>query len=198
MLDIEERPKTPAEYNKAAMEGTRTVLDRWVCFAGRGIGWLVFVAMGISVVEVVARYGFNNPTSWVHESVVFLIAVTFALGGPVALARNKHIRVRVIYDYVKPEKRRWLDVVNDGVTFIFCTFMTYAAYTMFYRSTHDPLGQWTLERSGTSWNPPIPSFVKGIILIAVVVMAVQALLHFIQSLQGKGPMQRPERSGEAR
>ncbi|PWG64391.1 TRAP transporter small permease subunit [Spiribacter halobius] len=179
-----------ATHLESALEGTRTALDRAVCRAGRGIAWLIFIAMAISVAEVLARYGFNNPTSWVHESVVFLVAVIFAFGGPAALAKNRHIRVRVIYDYVSPARRRWMDVLNDGVTLLFCVAMSYAAYVMFWRSTHDPMGNWTLERSGTSWNPPIPSLIKGAILVALAVMTVQALLHFIQSLRGNGPGQR--------
>ena len=43
----------------------RNALDRLIARGGRAVSWLVLVAMGISVVEVFMRYGFNNPTSWV-------------------------------------------------------------------------------------------------------------------------------------
>jgi TRAP-type C4-dicarboxylate transport system permease small subunit len=163
----------------------RTALDRLVARGARGAAWLVLIAMGISVVEVFLRYGFNNPTSWVHESVVFLVAVTFALGGPAALARNSHIRVKVLYDSAGPRLRCWMDRFNDLVTLGFCLAMSYAAFHMFWRASHNPLGEWQLERSGTSWNPPFPALVKGMILFALALMTLQALLHLVQSIRAR-------------
>lgn len=156
--------------------------DAAIDWCGKGISWLVFVSMLISVGEVVSRYVFDSPTSWVHETTVFLIAIMFCVGGPVALARDKHIRVRVIYDQVSPRVRRWLDVLNALIALGFCGGMSWAAYTLFWRSSHDPSGAWTLERSGTSWNPPFPTLTKGIILAALVIMTVQIVLHLVQAL----------------
>lgn len=169
----------------------RTRLDHYVNAAGKAVSWLVFAAAAISVYEVIMRYAFNSPTSWVHETVVFLIACIFALGGPVALARDKHIRVRLIYDAVSPRARRYLDILNDVITFVFTIAMSYAAYIMFWRASHSPLGGWQLERSGTSWNPPFPALIKGVILLSVAVMMVQAVLHIIHSVRTR-PQPRPE------
>ncbi|PSJ20577.1 C4-dicarboxylate ABC transporter permease, partial [Halomonas sp. ND22Bw] len=44
---------------------------------------------------------------------------------------------------------------------------------------------WQLERSGTSWNPPFPALVKGVILLALAIMCVQSLLHLTRSLRRK-------------
>lgn len=173
--------------DRSGQEGhIRTILDFAVAESAKVFAWLVFVGAVISVYEVVMRYAFNSPTSWVHETTVFLISVIFALGGPIALARDKHIRVRLIYDWVGPKAKRWLDVVNSIITFVFLGGMTYAAYVMFYKSTHSPLGFIQLERSGTSWNPPFPAFTKTIILISVAVMLLQTILHLVKALRGQG------------
>ncbi len=179
--------RDPAELIERveALGPERTALDRLVARGAHGAAWLVLIAMGISVVEVFLRYGFNNPTSWVHESVVFLVAVTFALGGPAALARNSHIRVKVLYDSAGPRLRCWMDRFNDLVTLGFCLAMSYAAFHMFWRASHNPLGEWQLERSGTSWNPPFPALVKGMILFALALMTLQALLHLVQSIRAR-------------
>jgi len=175
----------------------RSVFDRGVVWCARGAAWLVFVAMGISVFEVIMRYGFDAPTSWVHESVVMLVAISFALGGPAALASNRHIRVRILYDAVGPRIKRWLDRFNDLVTFLFCMGMSYAAYMMFWTASHNPLGDWQLERSGTSWNPPFPALVKGMIMLALIIMCVQSLIHLVQSLRGKSALQSHDDEGAA-
>jgi hypothetical protein len=62
--------------------------------------------------------------------------------------------------------------------------MSYSSYTMFYRSVALP-GGWTLERSGTSWNPPFPSMSKGIILFALAVMTLQSVSHLVQAVRGR-------------
>ncbi|SNY89963.1 TRAP-type mannitol/chloroaromatic compound transport system, small permease component [Cohaesibacter sp. ES.047] len=171
----------------AAPSGTdgeaRTPLDAAITWCGRGLAWLVFIAMAISVIEVISRYAFDSPTSWVHETVVFMIAILFAFGGPVAMAKDKHIRVRLIYDTVSLRARRWLDLFNSIITLFFAAGMSYAAYTMFWRASHNPLGEWSLERSGTSWNPPFPALTKGIILIALAIMTLQTLLHLYKSIR---------------
>lgn len=161
----------------------RNALDRLVAQGGRGVAWLILLAMGISVVEVFMRYAFNSPTSWVHETVVFLIAVIFTLGGPAALARNSHIRVKVLYNSAGPRLKVWMDRFNDLVTLGFCVTMSYAAFHLFWSASHNPLGEWSLERSGTSWNPPFPALIKGMILFSLMLMTLQALLHLIQSLR---------------
>jgi len=184
---FEELSNTEAGIQPLAHRGTeghiRTRLDAAIEWCGRGLAWLVFIAMAISVLEVISRYVFDSPTSWVHETTVFMIAIIFALGGPAAMARDKHIRVRLIYDAVSPRARRWLDVFNGVITLGCAGGMSYAAYVLFWRASHSPLGEWQLERSGTSWNPPFPALTKGIILVALVIMTVQTVLHIIHALR---------------
>ena len=161
----------------------RTPLDRLINSVGSAIAWLALIAMAISVWEVVMRYVFDSPTSWVHETVIFLIACIFALGGPFALARDKHIRIRIVYDMASPRLRRIFDIFNSFVTLLFTIGMSYAAYVMFWRASHNPGGDWQLERSGTSWNPPFPALTKGVIFLAVAIMMVQAVFHIVHTLR---------------
>ncbi|WP_245184409.1 TRAP transporter small permease subunit [Halomonas salinarum] len=191
----DEDDRVPATAEGQAPNPVRSTFDRGVVWCARGAAWLVFIAMGISVFEVIMRYGFNSPTSWVHESVVMLVAVSFALGGPAALAGNQHIRVRVLYDAAGPRLKRWLDRFNDLVTFLFCLAMSYAAFLMFWDASHNPFGEWSLERSGTSWNPPFPALVKGMIMLALIIMCVQSFIHTIQSFRGKPATATPDDKG---
>lgn len=175
--------KEPVTFDESTDGEPLTGLDRAIGAASKVVAWLVFISMAISVFEVISRYAFNSPTSWVHETTVFLIAVIFVLGGPVALARNKHIRVRILYDIVSPRVRRWLDILNGILALLFTTGMTFAAWKMFYTASHNPLGEWQLERSGTSWNPAFPAYTKALILFALALMTVQVILHLIHAIR---------------
>lgn len=161
----------------------RTPLDRWIAVSGHFFAWAIFVAFAVSVYEVIARYAFGKPTIWAHESTTFLIAVIFLVAGPIALARDKHIRVRVIYDAVTPRVRRWLDVLNSCIALVFLSGLTYAGWTMTWKATHTPTGDLYFQTTGTAWNPPTPALIKIAILLCAGIMLVQTVLHLIEALR---------------
>lgn len=163
--------------------GIRSGLDRVVANSAKILSWGIFIAFAISVYEVIARYVFDNPTMWVHESTTFLIAATFLVGGPIALARDKHIRVRMIYDTVSPAARRWLDIVNSIIAMIFFAGLGYAGWTLAWKATHTPTGEIHFEGTGTAWNPPTPALLKIIILFCVVLMLVQTVIHLVKAIR---------------
>lgn len=154
-----------------------TVFDRLVEKAGKLCAWLVLVAMLISVYEVIARYAFNSPTIWVHETTIFLVAAIFSLGGPYALARNRHIQINILHDLLPRTKRKWLKLLNLLLGIGFCIAIGYAAWILSYNATHTPTGQWHLQTSGSSWDSPLPAFTKLIILLSIVLMAAQLLVR---------------------
>lgn len=161
----------------------RTGLDRNISKSTKILAWVIFIAFVITVIEVIARYIFNSPTYWAHESTTFLIAATFLIGGPIALARDKHIRVRMFYDAVSAPKRRLLDIVNSIIAMIFFAGLSYASWIMVSKSWFTPTGVLHLEGTGTSWNPPTPALLKMLVLICVIVMFIQTLLHLIAAIR---------------
>lgn len=155
-----------------------TAMDRLVEKAGKLCAWLVLLAMAISVYEVIMRYVFDSPTTWVHETTTFLVAAIFALGGPYTLARNRHIQINVLHDILPQGGRRWLKLVQLLLGIGFCVAIGYAAWVLAWNATHTPGGEWRLQTSGSSWNSPLPAFTKLIVLLSVVLMAVQLLVRF--------------------
>lgn len=163
----------------------RTRLDHAIAWSAKPLSWVIFLAFLVSIYEVFARYVFNSPTIWAHETTTFLIAFIFLVGGPIALARDRHIRVRMFYDNVKPGTKRLLDIFNSVLALIFFTGLSYAAWTMSWKATHNPTGAFQMERTGTGWNPPTPALLKIIMLICVLTLAVQTILHLVAAIRRK-------------
>ncbi|MEM5470419.1 TRAP transporter small permease [Hoeflea sp. AS60] len=161
----------------------RSELDRVVAGSTKFFAWAIFLAFLVTVFEVISRYVFDAPTFWAHESTTFLIAGIFLVGGPIALARDKHIRVRMFYDAVSPSGRRWFDIVNSLIALVFFAGLAYAAWIMSWKATHTPTGEIHLEGTGTSWNPPTPALLKIMVLICVVVMFAQTVMHLIAAVR---------------
>lgn len=150
-------------------------LDVWIVKIGNIIGWLYFAAVLISIFEVVMRYAFNRPTSWVHETTLMLVGMGMLWGGAYCMAEDRHIRVTVVRDAMPPNVRRIVDIVVGFLTLLFCSGLAWAGYLMAQKAVFDPTGAFRLQRSGSAFNSPAPAAVKCLLFIVVVLMTIQAV-----------------------
>ena len=139
----------------------------------------------ILVIEVVLRYGFNAPTIWAHETVIFLNACAFVYGGLYAAARNGHIRVVLISGALPPRLRRYFDVGISITAMAACLFFVVAAWGVLMRAIYTPAGDFRLETSGSAWNPPTPGMLKLFLFFILAVMAAQFGILTINYLRGR-------------
>ena len=69
-------------------------VNRWI---GKAVSFFVLLIMGITLLEVFLRYGFNRPTMWVHETSQQIFAIAFLLGSAYTLQEGGHVRVDIIH-----------------------------------------------------------------------------------------------------
>ena len=103
----EDMPKEP-DPGAIAEAG---LLGRWINRGGLLFAGGIVLSMLVLLNEVVLRYLFNAPTIWAHETTIFLCGLAFLYGGLYCTARDRHIRVVLIYDSLPPRMRRAFDVV---------------------------------------------------------------------------------------
>ncbi len=174
---MDQPPSTDAEFHRdrgAIPEAG--ALGRWIDRGGIVFAIGIFVAMLILIQEVVLRYGFNSPTIWAHETTVFLCAIAFVYGGLYCAARDRHIRVVLIYDALPPRARRALDVVISLVCAASAAMFAWASWVMVARATFRPDGSFRLESSGSAWDPVYPGLLKVFLLAVLAVTAVQFVI----------------------
>lgn len=173
-------------------------LGIWVDRAGIIFAIGIILSMLILIQEVFLRYVLNSPTSWAHETTIFLCAVAFVYGGLYCAARNTHIRVVIIYDYVPAKFRRVLDIIISLVSAISALFFAWAAWFMVKRAVFEPGGSIRLETSGSAWNPPTPALLKVFMLVVMLVLAVQFLILAVNYARGKtSDSSKPDNQGGA-
>ena len=136
----------------------------------------LIVSMLILINEIVMRYVFNAPTSWAHETTIFIVGVAFIFGGLYCVARNQHIRVVLVYDYVPASIRRVLDVFISLISALASAFFAWASWLMVQRAAFAPDGTFRLERSGSAWDPVFPGVTKIGLFVVLTVMSVQFLI----------------------
>ncbi|MDD1793959.1 TRAP transporter small permease subunit [Enterovibrio sp. ZSDZ42] len=173
--------KPPASVQ--ADENTpRNPLDRAIVRIGDLLSLLFIVTALISFYEVVMRYAFNAPTTWVHETASFIGGALFIFGGIYAFATNKHVRVVLIYDAVSAKKRRYLNIFHHIVGLVFAGMLAYSAYFTAEESWFAPWGDLRLETSGSVLNAPYPALLKGLLFAVLCVLVIQFTLHLLQEI----------------
>ncbi|WP_439499129.1 TRAP transporter large permease subunit [Bosea sp. (in: a-proteobacteria)] len=156
--------ETPEEIRSPVIRGIDRLSD-----LGGFIGALALVAMtAIVVFEVISRYAFNEPTSWVTEIGTYLFVAIVFFGMAPAQRANSHIQVEILVDSVSTEWRTRLELVTLwlGLTFVVFTAWHTARFT-FLEYVHGAR-DWGLL--GTpQWLPQIP-MTLGLILFAVAIL----------------------------
>ena len=178
----EELPHTTLSGVPAASGGFGRAIDA----LGTVFALLFVVVTAIILFEIFMRYVFRAPTTWVHETTSFLTAIGFIFGGLYALAKDKHIRVVLLYDKVRGRARRTLDIAISVIGLVTVGFFAYAAWTTAQKAWFSPSGGVRLETTGSLFNAPYPAFVKGFLLVVVLAMAVQFIVLIVNYARGRG------------
>ncbi len=160
-------------------------LDRWIDKIGNVISLAFMVSVLISFYEIISRYLFDAPTIWVHETTIMIVALCMAYGGAYCLARDSHIRIRILYDHLGANGKRLLDIFNGVFSIFYCVLIAYAAFTLAEKSLFTPGGDFRLETTGSAWDPIYPALVKSGLFFVLVLMSLQSLLHLFKAIIGK-------------
>jgi len=96
-------------------------------------GWLVLLLIVTILYEVIARYVFNDPTSWGFNTFRMTSGALIVLGWAYAQRYNSHIRVDILYTRFSPRKKAFIDVIGTGLLFLplFGTFIGLAGRSVF-------------------------------------------------------------------
>ena len=80
--------------------------------------WTV-VAVFVFYYEVIARYVFNSPTVWAHESMFLMFGMQYLLAGGFCLRERAHVRVDVLYMHLSLRARAAANVITSFFFFVF-------------------------------------------------------------------------------
>ncbi|HEY2248629.1 MAG TPA: TRAP transporter small permease subunit [Bradyrhizobium sp.] len=92
-----------------------------------GAYWAV-ISVFVYYYEVIARFAFNSPTNWVHESMFLMYGMQYMLAGAYAYREDQHVRVDVIYTKFSPRGKAIADIVTSVFFFIFIGVMFWTSW----------------------------------------------------------------------
>ncbi len=118
--------------------------------------------------EVVARYLFNAPTIWVHESAYLLFGMQYLVAGGYALLHGSHVRVDVLYAKLPARGRVGIDILTSVFFFIFAFALIGTSWIFFADSFE--MGETTVETWGIQHWP-----VKGVMLLGAMLLLLAGI-----------------------
>lgn len=145
-------------------------------FVGRAISWLTLAMIAVLMFEIIARYFFNSPTIWAHETSTMLYGGFCILAGVYTLRHQGHVRSEVIWGALPERVRAALDVVTLSLTLLVLAVFLKLAIAFAADS-------WAVrEFSNKSiWQPPLYP-IKTVVPVAVGLLLLQVLAELLRSV----------------
>jgi len=152
--------------------------ESWMDWISIGISriamFLVAAIVAIMFYEVVMRYVFNSPTLWVNEMSLWIAGAIYLLAGLYVMQQRSHIRIFILYDMVPRNWQRGFDVVSTLLIVLFAAAIVWGGFNEAWAK----LMRW--ETFGTAWDPPIPATMKPLVLVAITLIAIQAVVNLVK------------------
>lgn len=152
------------------------VIDRLT----EGVGYLVlftFIPMILGgTYEVIARYVFNDPTTWSTDVTFMANGTMFMLGGAYALLKGAHVRTDIFYDKFSDRTKGWIDLITYVVLFLPVMVL------IFYISFDGALYSYSIqERSNAGlWQPILWPF-RAVVPLTALLLLIQGISELIKS-----------------
>ncbi len=121
------------------------VIDAISGWSGHFVAYWSVIAVFVYYYEVLARYVFNSPTNWAHESMFLMFGMQYLLSGAFAYREDSHVRVDVIYVMLPDRGKAILDIITSVFFFIFAVALLWTGWIF----ARDSIVVW--EVSFTEW-----------------------------------------------
>jgi TRAP-type mannitol/chloroaromatic compound transport system permease small subunit len=195
-------PREPPPIPAAPVPGAGTGEDPTLGMHVRYTGWIDtmnrlvgeyvsywgVIAVFVYYYEVVARYVFNSPTNWVHESMFLMFGMQYMLSGAYGYRDDSHVRVDIFYARLSPRGRAACDVFTSIFFFVFTITMLVTGW----RFAMDSIG--FDEHSFTEWGVQYWP-VKLMIPIGAALIILQGIARLAKDVallvSEPAPLQRP-------
>lgn len=143
--------------------------------AGEFVAYWAVISVFVYYYEVIARYVFNSPTNWVHESMFLMYGMQYMLCGAYAYREDQHVRVDVFYSKFSPRGKAIADIVTSVFFFIFILTMLWTGTRFALDAVNNN------EVSFTEWGIQYWP-VKLMLPIGAALMALQGLSKLIKDI----------------
>jgi TRAP-type mannitol/chloroaromatic compound transport system permease small subunit len=151
------------------------VVDYLSTKVGRGAMYLIFVMIGVLLLDAVTRNVIRIPLHWCIEMAQFTMAAYYIVGGPYSMQLDSHVRMDLLYSRFSPQNQARLDCFTALFLIIYLVVLLIGAISSTqYAIEYD-------QRKFSMWNPSLVP-IKIIMCIGIALMLLQAFSTFFKDL----------------
>lgn len=151
-------------------------IDAWQDALGRGISWLMLGMVLVVFGDVLMRYLFRRTYVFTQELEWYLFGTIYLMAGGYTMLYNEHVRVDIVYARFSARKKAWFDFVLLFVFFFPSCLLLMITTWPFFRNALA-----VLEGSPDPGGIPARWVLKGVIIVAFAVMAIQGVSQAIKN-----------------
>jgi len=136
------------DYTKGIHTRFVQIIDAINEFAGKLVAYWSIIAVFVYYYEVMARYVFNSPTNWAHESMFLMFGMQYLLAGGYVLRNNGHVRVDVFYMNFSPLLKAKTDIATSIFFFLFTGVLVWTGWLFFtdaFRVGEVSFTEWAIQ-----------------------------------------------------
>ena len=116
--------------------------------AGEFVAYWAVISVFVYYYEVIARFLFNSPTNWVHESMFLMFGMQYMISGAYAYFEDQHVRVDVVYSHLSPRGKAIADIISSIFFFIFAITMLVTGWRFAFdavRNSEISFTEWAVQ-----------------------------------------------------
>ena len=144
---------------------------------GAAIRWLVVGMMLCTTYEVIARYAFNAPTVWAHQTVMLMGGAMLALSWGWIHLPDKHVGIDIFYRRLPPRRQAIARAVCTAL------FLFPLLGFLIYISVRCTVDSWVGHEKWivSIWQPPMwPS--RAAIMLGFILFFLQGTVDFVRNI----------------
>jgi TRAP-type mannitol/chloroaromatic compound transport system permease small subunit len=150
-------------------------IERLNTIFGEFVAWWALIAVFAYYYEVLARFVFNSPTNWVHESTFLMFGMQYMLCGAYAYKEDQHVRVDVVYAQFSARGKAIADIITSVFFFIFIGTMVWTGIR--FAADAIQVGEHSFTEWGIQYWP-----VKLAIPIGATLLLLQGICKLIKDI----------------
>ncbi len=144
------------------------IVDRLSDYVGYVAMMLIFVMVGVLLLDAVTRNVINIPLHWCVELAQFTLAAYYFMGGAMTLKDESHVRMDLFYEWLSVRGKAKMDLITIGCLMFYLSVLLIGSISSLTYAIE------TGERRFSMWNPSmIP--IKTLMVACIVLMLLQSV-----------------------
>jgi len=144
------------------------LIDRLSEYVGIVAMYLIFMMVGVLLLDAITRNVINIPLHWCVELAQFTLAAYYFMGGAMTIKNGDHVRMDLLYERLSVRGKSVMDLVTILCLLFYLSVLLYGSISSLGYAIQ------TGETRFSMWNPSmIP--IKSIMVACIVLMILQTI-----------------------